>query len=140
MSKRWRLEIEEDASRIEITNPKGFIFAHVGQSPDIYKLALKGEQIDFLAHLEQAIPKGTEVAYIGNIEVDRDARHHGLGSALMKRMLRELKARGVIHVYGHTVEYKGRPLDRLLGWLKEFGFELVPTNRWWGNKLVAVTL
>lgn len=47
------------------------------------------------------------------------------GAFRMEEMLRELRRRGAVHVYGHMAEWRGKAGERLLRWLERFGFEVV---------------
>lgn len=139
-----RLRVEErkevGGSYLAISHPYGLVDAHVGRRDYVTSYSYMYENQGLRAHVEAVVPPGALIAYINSIHVEPEARHAGLGEALMKRMLRDLQERGVVHVYGHMAESKGEAKKRLLQWLARFGFEVVDCCEEDKLPVVALTL
>lgn len=116
---------EHGGSSVAVNHRHGFIDAHVGTPQYVTTHSYAYENPGLVGHIRTVVAPDTVIAYINNLHVDPAARRQGLGASLMKRMLRELKARGAVHVYGHMAEWKGRPRELLQQWLGRFGFEVV---------------
>lgn len=139
---RFRVEElrESGGSSVAVNHRHGFIDAHVGTREYVASHSYMYENPGLLGHVESAVSPETMIAYINNLRVDPAARRAGLGSALMRRMLRELRERGAVHVYGHMAEWRGKPKERLARWLERFGFEVVDCCREDELPVVALTL
>lgn len=139
---RFRIEElkEYGGSSVAVNHRHGFIDAHVGAPEYVSSHSYMYENPGLLGHVESAVGPDTVIAYINNLHVDPAARRAGLGSALMRRMLRELRDRGAVHAYGHMAEWRGKPKERLQRWLERFGFEVVDCCREDELPVVALTL
>lgn len=131
---------EYGGSSIALNHPHGFIDAHVGSPEYVSTHSYAYENPGLVSHIASTVPDTKTIAYINNVSVEEWRRQKGLGTALMKRMLQELTARGVSHVYGHMMENKGAARRRLEGWLRKFGFEVVNCCHEDQLPVVAVTL
>lgn len=112
-------------SYLSISDPNGFIDANVGTPKYVKAYSYMYEYPGLLEHIDSAIPLRTPIAYINHVSVEPESRKRGLGTNLMEWMLQELRDRGIIHVYGHMGESKGKAKERLRRWLEKFGFEIV---------------
>ncbi len=131
---------EYGGSSVAVNHPHGVIDAHIGTPEYISTHSYAYENPGLIEHIASSMPDSKMIAYINNISVDPGWRGKKLGSALMKRMLQELKARGARYVYGHMAEWKGHPKRRLEHWLAKFGFQVVNCCQEDLLPVVAVTL
>ena len=134
-------ELREDGgSHISFNHPHGFIDAHVGSPEYVTTHSYAYEHPALVSHIASAVRDTEIIAYINHVSVDEGHREKGLGTDLMKRMLQELKTRGVRHVYGHMAEWEGPPRLRLERWLRKFGFEVINCSKEDVLPVVALTL
>lgn len=114
---------DHGGSYLEIRDPHGFVAGHIGTVDYVLSYSYAYEYPGFIKHIRSAINPQVTIAYLDHVFVDESRRGRGIGIALMKRILREVRQRGAVHVYGHMAEWKGTARKRLEKWLKKFGFE-----------------
>lgn len=131
--------VDKGGSYLVIDDPKGYIDANIGHPKYVVAYSYAYENQGLVKHILESVSPKSIIAYLNQIYVEPAAREKGLGAALMERMLQELDSRGVLHVYGHMAESKGKPKERLLRWLERFGFEEVDCCREDKLPVVAMT-
>ncbi len=113
---------------------------HVGSMDYIISYSHAYEMPGLISYLRSTFLEDVTLAYVDNLAVQPDRGGKGLGSAMMRRMLKEFRVAGAAHVFGHMIEPKGQKRKRLQEWLESFGFEVVECCQEDKLPVIALTL